>query len=441
MVSGSFWRFKVVFAWQAQAFWPVAKHVAGAGLREGCKNVGRRGWVEEAPKRCVSRGRPREFWLCDVDVWSLRKGCKFHVTEMLLYRDHFAWQLHDFVCLGSTFSWQAQYFWSIRSKIAKTYWNSEVECLVDVSFLKEVSQKCFVFDLQSLIFEGSFAEMLRFGASRLHFWRKPRRKALNLKSIDNQMAWISDQLTTTSLDVQINRQPKSFEAHISWQPNHLNLKSFDFQIAWISNQLTTNSLESQIDWQPNRLNLNSLESDINWFLNHLNSTRPLPIGSLCVETSATALCRRYVIVLIWIRIFLCFSFHFSLFMASSWQGPQNPSPFHVGATSRDYTRTDPGLVPMGARQPQGFSLQTVPPMPGALTTISAVFWVSLWHRGVKILIVEFGPSFFFTERIDGKETVSILLESRQDIYWIVYAPNKHCVRNRISSLSSQHAMT
>ena len=30
------------------------------------------------------------------------------------------------------------------------------------SFLKEVSQKCFAFDLQRFIFEGSLAEMLRF---------------------------------------------------------------------------------------------------------------------------------------------------------------------------------------------------------------------------------------------------------------------------------------
>ena len=47
-------------------------------------------------------------------------------------------------------------------KIVKTYWNSEVKCPVNMSFLKEVSQKCFVFDLQSFIFEGSLAEKLRF---------------------------------------------------------------------------------------------------------------------------------------------------------------------------------------------------------------------------------------------------------------------------------------
>ena len=47
-------------------------------------------------------------------------------------------------------------------KIVKTYWNSEAKCPVNVSFLKEVSQKCFVFDLQSFIFEGSLAQKLRF---------------------------------------------------------------------------------------------------------------------------------------------------------------------------------------------------------------------------------------------------------------------------------------
>ena len=44
------------------------KIVAGAGVREGCKNVGRRGGFEEGLKRCVSRGRRRDFVICDVDV-------------------------------------------------------------------------------------------------------------------------------------------------------------------------------------------------------------------------------------------------------------------------------------------------------------------------------------------------------------------------------------
>ena len=143
------------------------------------------------------------------------KGCKFHVTEVLLCSDHFAWQSQDFVCLGSTFSWQAQYFWSIHLKIAKTYCNSEVKRAVNMiqhvifegslaeivcfwcsklpfwrksrtkasflsfkaSFWKEVSQKSFVFELQSFNFEGSLAQKLRFWSSKLPFWRKSRTKA------------------------------------------------------------------------------------------------------------------------------------------------------------------------------------------------------------------------------------------------------------------------
>ena len=54
--------------------------VAGAGIwthckirgrrriREGRKNVGKRGGFEEGLKRCVSRGRRRDFVLSDVDV-------------------------------------------------------------------------------------------------------------------------------------------------------------------------------------------------------------------------------------------------------------------------------------------------------------------------------------------------------------------------------------
>ena len=56
------------FAWQAQGFRQVAKYVAGAGVCQGRKNVGRRGGFEEAPKRCFSRGRRKDFVLCHVDV-------------------------------------------------------------------------------------------------------------------------------------------------------------------------------------------------------------------------------------------------------------------------------------------------------------------------------------------------------------------------------------
>ena len=252
------------------------------------------------------------------------------------------------------------------------------------SILKEVSQKSFVFDLQSCVFEGSFAEKLRFWASKLRFWRKSRRKAsfdkiiwithqlttkslkpqiiwhpnhLNLKSIDNQLIWISNRLRTKSLESQISWQPnhlnlksidnqitwisnqlrtnswisnrlttKSFESQIDWQPNQLNLKSIDNHLTWSSNQqttkiiwsthrLTTKSFESQINWQPNHLTLNSLESGINWLSNQLSSTHPLPIGSLSLETSATASCGRYVI-----------QYHIALIQQYFWQSSRSTQP-------------------------------------------------------------------------------------------------------------------
>ena len=58
----------MLFAWQAQGFRYASKCAAGAGVREGCKNVGRRGGFEETPKRCVLCGRGVDFVLCDVDV-------------------------------------------------------------------------------------------------------------------------------------------------------------------------------------------------------------------------------------------------------------------------------------------------------------------------------------------------------------------------------------
>ena len=54
--------------------------------------------------------------------------------------------------------------------------------------------------------------------------------------------------------------------------------------------LNPKSIDNQSD-----LTLNSFESDISWLLNQLNSTHPLPIGSLSVESSATALCGPYVV--------------------------------------------------------------------------------------------------------------------------------------------------
>ena len=72
------------FAWQAQGFRHVAKYVAGAGVRQGRKNVGMRGGFEEGLKRCVSRGRRMDFVVCDAfdaeTVEGLQISCHGSVT-------------------------------------------------------------------------------------------------------------------------------------------------------------------------------------------------------------------------------------------------------------------------------------------------------------------------------------------------------------------------
>ena len=149
------------------------------------------------------------------------------------------------------------------------------------SFLKDVSQKSFAFELQSFIFEGSLAEMLRFWASKNLFWKKSRTTAsfLSFKAIfegslaDMLRFWASKlhfwrksrrNALFLSFKLSILREVSqtSFESQIDWQPNHLNLRSIDNQLTWNSNQLTTNSLKSQTDWQPNHLKLKSIDNQL-----------------------------------------------------------------------------------------------------------------------------------------------------------------------------------
>ena len=189
----------MLFAWQAQGFRHVSKCVAGARVREGCKNVGRGGGFEEARKWCVSRGRGKGFVLCDVDGWGLRRGIRGRVANFMSRKSYFA----VIISRGSyrTSYASAQLFRGRRSTFEASTWKSLKRIVIlrsrvrstchfwrtsrrnasflifKASFLKEVSHKSFVFELQSFIFEGSLAEMLRFWSSKLHFWRKSRTKA------------------------------------------------------------------------------------------------------------------------------------------------------------------------------------------------------------------------------------------------------------------------
>ena len=133
-------------------------------------------------------------------------------------------------------------------------------------FLKEVWQKSFVLELRSFVFEGNLAEKLCFRASKLCFWRKSRRKAsfssFQLESeIKFQINWFSNQMNLKSIEVEIN-----------WISNQLNLKSVESQSNWVSKKLTFKSIESEINWNSNQLNFKSVDSQINWISHFI---RPL----------------------------------------------------------------------------------------------------------------------------------------------------------------------
>ena len=179
----------------------------------------------------------------------------------------------------------------LRIKIAKAYWNSEVNCVVDMSFFKEVLQKNFVFEVRNSNFEGSLAGLLRllsFNAQGLKevsqkscifegsLAKKFRSNQVKLKSIEFQIIWISNQLYFEPFESQISNQVnpelwiqfnmKSREFESNWISNQFNVKSNEPQINLISNQFNWKSIESQIKWIPNQLNLKPIELETNWIL-------------------------------------------------------------------------------------------------------------------------------------------------------------------------------
>ena len=120
-------------------------------------------------------------------------------------------------------------------------------------FLKEVSQESFAFELQSFIFEGSLAEKFRFWASKLNSWRKKsRRKAsfLSFKAssrreasfwrfkasfLEFQIHWVPNWMTCRSVVLHVMR----FEIQWNWGSTALNsidlrFKCFCCQFIWAS---------------------------------------------------------------------------------------------------------------------------------------------------------------------------------------------------------------
>ena len=86
----TFWSAKCFSRGRRKDFRYFSKCAAGARVCEGCKNVGRRGELEECPKWCFSRGRRRDFVLCDVDGWGCRRRMRGRVAIFMSRKCYFA---------------------------------------------------------------------------------------------------------------------------------------------------------------------------------------------------------------------------------------------------------------------------------------------------------------------------------------------------------------
>ena len=166
-------RSDVVARGRRKGLWTLSKVSKTSGFCRISKNDGRRGTFEEDLQRCIFRGRRSTR---DMFIRAVRRSGRWFPEEL-----HFGasdlqvcWDDQHFVWPGITFSWQAQYFRQVDWKNRKTHWYEAVSSALNVPFLKDVSQHCFVFDIVNFEKWGSLAELLPFWRYQAQKLRKSR---------------------------------------------------------------------------------------------------------------------------------------------------------------------------------------------------------------------------------------------------------------------------
>ena len=159
------------------------------------RNVGRRGACEEDLQRCISLGRrsTRDTWVRDVrrsGRWFPERCC---VLEHQILR--FAKMILPDRCstsydLASLFRGRCNTLDRWNGKIAKRN-GTRPSAALNLPFLKEVSQNCFVFDAVKWENWGSLAELLRFWRCQVQKLRKSHRIAAFLMLSSSKLEDIS----------------------------------------------------------------------------------------------------------------------------------------------------------------------------------------------------------------------------------------------------------
>ena len=177
--------------------------------------------------------------------------------------------------------------WAFLKEVSQKSFVFELQSFI----LKEVSQKSFVFEVQDFIPERSLAVF----EPQSFILKEVRQRSFVLELQDfNSLSWISNpsslklnnlpvnwvskRMTLKPIEFQSNwiwnLNLKSFESQITWISSrylnlklleHLNPKSMvDNQATWISHQLTTKLLDAPMTWQPKHVNLKPVDAQMNW---------------------------------------------------------------------------------------------------------------------------------------------------------------------------------
>ena len=181
-VRTTFWRSDVVACGRRKGLCTFSRVSKTWWFCSISKNDGRRGTFEEDLRRCMSRGRrsTKDMFIRDVrrsGRWFPERGCilehqMFRFAEMIL-RDRCSTS-YDLISL---FRGRRSTFGQVEWKNRETHWHEAVSAAVNFTFLKEVSQMCFVFDVVKFKHWRSLAELLRFGCCQIQKMKQSRRIA------------------------------------------------------------------------------------------------------------------------------------------------------------------------------------------------------------------------------------------------------------------------
>ena len=174
-------------------------------------------WSQVSGEHVILEGSLAEmlrFWCSKLHFWrKSRTKASFLIFKASFLKEVsqkcFVFELQSFIFEGSLA--QELRFWSSKLHFWRKSRTKASFLSFKASFLKEVSQKCFVFDLQSFVFEGSLAEKFRFWSSKLRFWRKSCRTASGSQSVSQLVRSISQSVSqsVSQSDSQSVSQPIS----------------------------------------------------------------------------------------------------------------------------------------------------------------------------------------------------------------------------------------